>query len=142
MGAAIKVSGKLMIAIILAIIVLSSFSLFYYHTGLRVKSISGATDYSWEPNTLMSTMKEGFSWIRTDTNGYNNVSIPNQIDILLMGSSHMEAVQVAQNENTAEVLNKILPELNTYNIGISGHTIYRCVDNALEAIRYFKPGGY
>lgn len=69
----------------------------------------------------LSNMKEGFSWIKTDANGYNNASIPENVDILLMGSSHMEAVQVSQSENTAALLNTMLPGMKTYNTGISGH---------------------
>ena len=29
--------------------------------------------------------------------------------------------------------------MSAYNIGISGHTIYRCVDNVEDAISYFNP---
>lgn len=134
--------GKIILAGIIALFLLSAFSYAYYHTGLRIKSESGATDYHWEPNALISTMKEGFSWIKTDANGYNNVSIPAQIDILIMGSSHMEAVEVAQNENTVAQLNMLLPDMYVYNIGISGHTIYRCVDNISSAIENFKPTSY
>ena len=32
--------------------------------------------------------------------------------------------------------------MNVYNIGISGHTIYRCVDNISSAIESFKPTSY
>jgi len=134
--------GKMILAGIITLIFLSIFGYAYYHTGLRIKSESGATDYHWEPKTLMSTMKEGFSWIKTDSNGYNNASIPAQVDILVMGSSHMEAAEVAQGENTAAQLNMMLPDMNVYNIGISGHTIYRCVDNISSAIESFKPTSY
>ena len=83
---------KLFLAGTVSFILLSIFSMFYYCTGLRVKSVSGATDYHWEANTLMANMKEGFAWIKTDKNGYNNATIPEEINILVMGSSHMEAV--------------------------------------------------
>lgn len=121
---------------------LSAFCLVYNHTGMRIKTESGAMDYHWKTDTYISNMKEGFSWIRTDSNGYNNASVPENIDILLMGSSHMEAVQVAQNENTSALLNIMLPGMKTYNTGISGHTIYRCVDNIESAIGSFCPSNY
>ena len=92
---------KIILAGVVTIAILSAFSVVYYHTGLRIPSDSGNTDYHWEPNTLISNMKESYSWIITDVNGYNNVSVPDSVDILLMGSSHMEAFEVSQNDNTA-----------------------------------------
>jgi hypothetical protein len=45
-------------------------------------------------------MTEGFSWLKMDDSGFNNVAFDDvgseQPDILLMGSSHMEAVQVVK----------------------------------------------
>ena len=134
--------GKMIIAGITAIIILSAFCYAYNHNGLRIRSESGATDYHWEPNSLISTMKEGFSWIMTDANGYNNAAIPEQIDVLVMGSSHMEAMEVAQDENTSALLDSMLQDMNVYNIGISGHKIYRCVDNFSYALECFKPKSF
>lgn len=48
----------------------------------------------------------------------------------------MEAVNVAWNANTGFLL------FLTYNIGTSGHNIYRCVDNAMDAFRCYKPENY
>lgn len=87
-------------------------------------------------------MTEGFAWMKFDKNGFNNVdsSIDN-IDILLMGSSHMEAVQIKQSNNLSEILNS---ETNykVYNIGMSGHQIYNIVNNYDEAINFYKPSKY
>lgn len=50
-------------------------------------------------------MLEGMAWFRMDDNGFNNVDAEDgDLDILLMGSSHMEAVQVDPTENTAYLL--------------------------------------
>ena len=133
---------KVAIAGIFSVVSLSVLCLFYNYNGLRIKSESGATDYHWQPNIYISNMKEGFACIKTDANGYNNLSVPENINILLMGSSHMEALQVAQNENTSSLLNEMIPKMNTYNIGISGHTIYRCVDNMESAIGKFASSDY
>ena len=63
-----------------------------------------------------------------------------------MGSSHMEAFNVAQNKNTVALLNnkstKSGLNLNFYNIGISGHTLERCLYNLENAISEFSPQGY
>ena len=127
----------------LAIILLSGFCLVYNYDGIHISSESGATDYIWESRQLKSTMKEGFSWIRMDKNGYNNMfDYSEKPDLLLMGSSHMEAAQIAQNENVGYLLNKKIPNYRTYNIGISGHTIYRCMDNLGNALQEYKPTRY
>lgn len=135
--------GRATIAGLLTIILLSGFCLIYNYDGIHISSESGATDYIWESRQLKSTMKEGFSWIRMDENGYNNAfDYSEKPDILLMGSSHMEAAQVAKNENVGYLLNKKMPNYRTYNIGISGHTIYRCMDNLENALHEYKPTRY
>ena len=135
--------GKSVIAGGVAILLLSGFCMIYNHDGIHISSETGATDYIWEKGQLKSTMKEGFSWIRMDDNGYNNVvDYSEEPDILLMGSSHMEAAQVGKKQNVGFLLNQKLSDYSTYNIGISGHTIYRCVDNLENALEAHKPKRY
>lgn len=135
--------GKLCVAGAAVIIVLSVVSFFYSYTGIHVTNESGATDYTWQKNQLMLNMKEGFSFVKMDENGFNNVTVPEDgVDILLMGSSHMEAYQVKQNENCAALLNEYIPDLFTYNIGVSGHTIYRLADNIEAALGEYRPEKY
>lgn len=140
----LKYIGKVIIAGILALILLSVFSYVYSFSGLHVYNESGATDYKWMPHQYKSNMTEGFSWLRMDANGFNNASahMDNDIDILLMGGSHMEAVNVAPNENTGYLLNEMLPDKVTYNIGMSGHTIYTCVQNLRDALNEYDPSDY
>lgn len=133
---------KLLVAGVLSISILSVISFFYSFTGIHITNPTGATDYVWQKNQLMVNMKEGFSYVKMDANGFNNADIPDDIDILLMGSSHMEAYQVHQNENCASLLNEYLPGFITYNIGISGHTIYRIVDNIDSALKNHCPSKY
>lgn len=93
-------------------------------------------------------MEEGFSWFRMDENGFNNPVFSSEmgssdfVDVLLMGSSHMEAVEVAADENTEYLLNELAPKYSTYNIGISGHTIYNNVNNMESAISEYAPSQY
>ena len=133
---------KVLVAGVLALAILSVISFFYTYTGIHVTNTSGATDYVWQKNQLMVNMKEGFSFVEMDENGFNNAEVFDDIDILLMGSSHMESYQVLQNENCASLLKEYLPDFNTYNIGISGHTIYRIVDNIESALNKFSPSKY
>ncbi len=125
-----------------SICILSIISFFYKYNGIRVKNESGATDYKWPRNQIMCNCKEGFSMFRFDENGFNNVQLYNEIDILLMGSSFMEGVHIKKNQNIGYLLNKYVNKYKTYNIGISGHTIYRNVDNLESALEYYKPSKY
>lgn len=127
----------------LALVILSLINIFYSYTGVHITNTTGATDYVWEPYQLRTTMQEGFSWLHVNNEGFNNsFDYHGEVDILLMGSSHMEAMNVAADENTAYLLNQYLPDMATYNIGISGHTIYRCVDNVATAVDNYNPKDY
>lgn len=124
----------------LAILLVTFFPYFYSYSGIHVVNASGATDYVWEPRQRKAEMEEGISFLQMDGNGYNNypTSKDSNVDNLLMGSSHMEAVNVSQTKNTGYLLNQLIRG-NTYNIGILGHTIYRCVKNLDAAVEEYHP---
>lgn len=140
----LKVFFRIVSAGIIAMAALCGFVYLYGYSGVHITNKTGSTDYTWEPYQRMSTMTEGFAWIRMDQNGFNNHygDISDPIDILLMGSSHMEAVQLDETENLGYLLNEKLPDMHTYNIGISGHTIYNCVRNMAAASMEFSPREY
>ena len=137
---------KVCISGAIALVILSLFSLLYDYTGCHVQNMNGDTDYKWRNNQYSSTMKEGLSWFRFDKNGFNNIDDTSfeerPVDILLMGSSHMEARQIKKNENVGALLNEYIPDLRTYNIGISGHNIYTCVKNIQAACNVYAPLQY
>lgn len=83
---------------------------------------------------------EGIADFQTDGNGYNNrvAMSPGEMDYLIMGSSHMEALQVDQKNNFAYILNDAL-EGGAYNIGISGHFLAKSLSNLEEALDYYEP---
>ena len=90
---------KLLISGVISILILSVFCFFYSYSGIHIVNDTFATDYKWQSNQFKSNMTEGFAWIKLDKYGFNNVnSHIDDIDILLMGSSHMEAVQIKQEE--------------------------------------------
>lgn len=138
----LKMIGKLFVAGIISVIILSVSTYLYDFTGIHITNKTGATDYVWQQNQKINNLKEGFAYVRMDENGFNNTEVPADIDILLMGSSHMEAYQVASDENTGFLLNKLLSDKTTYNIGVSGHTIYRITDNIESALSQFSPSRY
>ena len=139
---------KAAVAGCLAIVILSIINIPYIYTGIHIDNESGATDYIWEENQLKTNMTEGYAWITMDKYGFNNTdenaekAIREGVDILLMGSSHMEAVEVAEDENLGYLLNERLSDKNTYNIGISGHNIYRIMDNISDAVKVYEPKDY
>lgn len=135
---------KIIIAGILTIFILSPVAVFYSYAGAHQMNPNHSTDVKWYPYQWKGTMAEGIAFMRLDNNGFNNNFDLNneEVNILLMGSSHMEALQVAQSQNTGALLNEYLPEYTTYNISISGHTIYHCIDNLESAIAEYSPTDY
>ena len=134
--------AKAFCASITTLLLLSAFVFFYNDSGVHISNPTNATDYTWEPFQRKSTCEEGFALVHMDENGYNNLFLPDSIDILLMGSSQMEAVNVDQKLNTGYLLNEYLYDYNTYNIGVSGHTVYNCVNNIDYAIDTYQPKKY
>lgn len=134
---------KLISALVISAIILSLITMVYINDGVHIENETKATDYKWEPNQFKSTMKEGYVWFRMDEYGFNNVyKKDDKIDILLMGSSHMEGGNVYPKETVGYRLNELLPEMSTYNIGVSGHTIYNCVNNLENAVNFYLPQKY
>ncbi len=137
---------KAAVAGVLSLAISSVFCFFYYNPGSHITSQTGATDYVWIPNKITYRSTEGFGRATPDENGYFNTYGVNDenINILLMGSSHMEAGNVKEDENTAYLINKNLNKhgLSLYNIGISGHDFLRCIKNMPSAINCFEPSDY
>ena len=139
----IKCLFKVMISVLLSFILLSGFVRIYSFSGIHITNQTHATDYTWEPRQLKANMTEGFSWLSMDSNGFNNVEpIKSMIDVLVIGSSHMEAVNVPADKNTVSLLNATFADMYFYNIGMSGHKIYNVVNNIQDAIGFFKPMRY
>ena len=133
--------GKLIAALFVSVFILNVITLAYRNTSLHLSNDTGATDYKALPNFITGNLQEGFAFVKMDEDGFKNQSVMDNIDILLMGSSHMEALQVFQSENVCSLLNEISDD-KVYNIGVSGHTLYRCVDNYENAVNHYCPHKY
>lgn len=140
---------KCFVAGIVALGILSLFSVFYYNPPIHVSCDSGATDYTRESNSFWSRGTEGFASGTTDDNGYNNAyeeKIEQEIDILLMGSSQTEGLYVDETENMGYLLNEMFAgsgeEKYVYNIGMSSHTFLRNVSNLKDALETYQPEEY
>lgn len=133
-------------SICLCLLVLSLLCLGYNYTGCHIQNPDHSTDYKWEKNQFFSTMREGYFRFRFDRNGYNIIDdtpfSQKPVDILSVGSSPMEAVQISQKANTGYLLNKLLPGMRTYNIGMSDHMIYQTIKNLRAAAKVFQPRKY
>lgn len=136
---------KAILAGVTAFAILTGFCSLYYNMPVHHDTTDGATDYSWDRNKFYSRATEGFAWGKTNNEGYLNpfdYSENDEIDILVVGSSHMEAYQVAMDESTAAVLGKLLPGNTVYNIGTSGHDFLVCADNLSAAVAKYNPTRY
>ena len=134
---------------IVALGILSLFSVFYYNPPIHIESASGATDYTRQSDTFWSRGTEGFASGTTDENGYNNayeVAEGTPVDILLMGSSQTEGLYVDEKENMGYLLNEMFAENGenryVYNIGMSAHTFLRNVSNLKYALETYQPTEY
>ena len=88
---------------------------------------------------------EGFGWGRTNNEGYTNMfdfDDGTKIDVLITGSSHMEAYQVDMRLSTASRLNALLENETVYNIGVSGQYFLNCARNLNAALKKYQPTKY
>ena len=137
---------KLIVAGIIAFIFLNILCIFYYINPDSLPTKNGVTDFFWEPSSYYSKMTEGFGYGKMNNEGFNNIQDyeHNQpIDILLMGSSHMEGLNVPQKRTVAAVLNTLFNKSKyVYNIGLSGHEFPYIVNNIETAVRFYAPKEY
>lgn len=138
--------GKVAAAGCLALLLLNLFCFFYSNIPVHYANPTGATEYRWQASHFYSRATEGFSMGRTNNDGFNNLldyTPGERIDVLLMGSSHMEAFNVAQGKSTAAVLNRLFDgERYVYSIGTAGHTLPYCVKHLGAALDTYSPGQY
>jgi hypothetical protein len=132
--------GKIIAAGIIAFLIVNAFCLAYHTYPVLITSKTGITDSVWERHNYYSLMTEGFGYGRTNNEGFNNLEDYNSqpIDILLMGSSHMEAFNVAQTKTTVALLNnKFNKSKYVYNIGIQNHDFPHIMHNLETALLYY-----
>lgn len=139
-----KIIRNIVIAAIISFIILNGFSFLFYNIPPRVDDESGSVDYKWPAKSFYSRGTEGIAWGKVNNDGFNNLIDYDEsldIDILLMGSSHLEGFTVAQKFNVANILNENTNFL-TYNISISEHTLLNCIFDLESAISKYKPKKY
>ena len=133
--------NNIIVAAIIAFIFLTFFCCFYYNIPIHSASLDGVTDYVWEGNKFFIIATEGFGCGKTNNEGYFseiNYYDDNEIDVLIMGSSHMQGMSVGINHNVSTLLSKY-SGLNVYNIGTTGHNFKVCVSNLEAALKKYNP---
>ena len=126
----------------IAFIILTSFCFFYYNIPIDQPSRSGATDNVVYPETVYLQCREGYGWGKTNSEGfYGSIEYHDgmNIDVLIMGSSMVEAYQVGQNQTVCSKLNDMLPDKTVYSIGRSGHFFMNCCSNLGAALEHYNP---
>jgi len=135
--------GKALLAGLTAFMMLSAVCAFYFNVPVRVTNPDNTTEYRYEPNRRYYRGTEGFGFGRTNNEGFNNLRDYNagdEINILLMGSSHMEGFCVPQSDSAAAVLNRLFNgEKYAYNIGMAAHTFPYCAEHLEKALSTYAP---
>ncbi len=139
---------KCICAGIVALGILSLFSVFYYNPPIHVPCESGATDYTRQAEVFWARGTEGIASGTTDESGYNNsfAKTEAKISVLLMGSSQTEGLYVDEDKNVGYRLNEMFAENGetryVYNIGMSSHNFLRNVSNLETALSVYQPAEY
>lgn len=135
----IKYLGEICLAGILSCIIISICLCFYSYSSIHIENENGNTDYIWIPDSNWVTVDEGIAWGKIDANGFNNLRAINNPDIIIVGSSHMEAKNVKQDENVCFQLNEMFEgKYDVYNMGISGHHIYKVCQYLPASLERFE----
>ena len=115
---------------ILALMILNVFSLLQDNIPFARIQTDKITNNGYEPNSIWIAMGEGCGFGIRDEYGYNNAYDRNMDnpDVIIMGSSHMEAREVVENKNCVYLLNDKLftdsiaeNDLQCFNLGVQGH---------------------
>jgi hypothetical protein len=115
---------KYLIASFLVFFVLNTLCYFYYKRPINIPTKTGVTDFYNEPHFHYSQMLEGYGFGVMNNEGFNNLFdyTGQNVDVLLMGSSQIEATNVPQNLTTNAFLNQYFNnEKCIYNIATSHH---------------------
>ena len=134
---------KALLAGLAAFAILCVVCLFYFNLPVRVSNADGATEYKYEASRPYVRGIEGFGFGKLNNDGFNNLrdyTPGEEINILLMGSSHMEGFCVPQKNSAGAVLNRLFDgEKYVYNIGMAAHTFPYCAEHLDTALSVYAP---
>jgi len=122
--------------------VLNILCMFYRVVPNYVSGAKGMTTSARKPNQRYVSFTEGFGHGRVDKNGYINppeFAEHDTHDVVIMGSSHMEALQLPQEEITVSLMGAKFGELRLYNVGFTGHNFLTCTKYLQRVIQVEMP---
>ena len=138
---------KFALSSVIALAVLSAVAFIYDNSPIMIQSNELFTRAKYEPGQFWSYMKEGFGYGITNKDGFNNAYLPNDFvprtdaNVLVLGSSHVQAIHLPEDENFVYLLNQKLHsdnrndnDLMCYNAGVSGSFIA----NTSSTCKYIK----
>lgn len=143
--AAVKTFCKIIVSGITAFVILTTFCCFYCNILVNTINIDDATDVKCAPNSFYCQANEGFAWGKKNNDGFTNLfdyDDDTRIDILVMGSSHMEAHNVQAEQCVASRLDALLENETVYNIGASSHYFLICASHLRAALNKYQPSKY
>lgn len=147
----VGILSKYIVAAVISIVLLSLFSLIYYNPPIATQQADLITNFKYKENSKWSFMLEGFGYGMIDKQGYNNAYYTDcsQPDIVFMGSSHLEALQVPQDANCVYLLNEKFNKDNLsyndfkcLNLGVSGHAFEVSLSNFEYVSHKYKDAKY
>ena len=141
----LKVLGKTVISGTIAFVFLTLLCYFYNNNPVSCENKDGSTDYKFEGNQIYFHGTEGFGRGKTNNDGFMNMfdyDDDMEIDVLIIGSSHMQALQVDMSQSAASKLNALMENETVYNIGVPSHLFLRCASNFRAAINKYHPTNY
>lgn len=137
--------SKVLLAGIISFAVLNTACLLYYNIPNLDYDTQGVTTFKLKPNTIYSVATEGYGWGRTNNDGYMNAfdyEDGMDVDVLILGSSHIQSFQVPLKENAATVLDSLLPDDVVYSVAIGGHYLKTCLACMPAALEKYSPSKY
>lgn len=90
----LKACFKVIAAGLASIVIICGLLFFYCIIPVHEENTRGNTDYVWPSNSIWVNAKEWISFGKNDEKGFNNISVIENPDIIVLGSSHMEATNV------------------------------------------------
>ena len=133
---------KVLISAVIAFVTLTLFCFFYYNTPVHYTNHDGSTDYIWDKNYYYSRLTEGFGYGKTNNEGLMNeydYDESTKVDVLVMGSSHIENQYIPMKNNVVSLLNDWDFKHTYYNLGVAGHNFRTCIDNLDAALSKYNP---
>jgi len=110
----IKVAG----AALVAFVILNSLCLVYYNNPIQNITYNDVTDLRGEPDYYYRNMQyQGWGYGKTNNEGFYNIEdfTGQQVDILIIGDSHMEAAHLSQSKTTYAILNRMKSITEAHN---------------------------